>query len=94
MIAYQAEIAAVYPTCAVRAAQEILPLAIRQGVDGQTAKHGEDLGRLCLEKHGRYSFNRGLKVLSKPAIMKCEKSQREKGSMFDGDPWLTLWTKT
>jgi len=31
-----------------------------------------------------------MKVLSKPAIMKCEKSQPEKGSVFDGDPWLTL----
>jgi hypothetical protein len=27
-------------------------------------------------------------------VRKCEKSQPEKGSMFDGDPWLTLWTKT
>jgi hypothetical protein len=86
MIAYRPEIAAVYPACAVRAAHEILPLAIGQGADGQTPKHGEDLGRLYLEKHGRCSFNPGLKMFSKPAIMKCEKSQPEKGSVFDGDP--------
>jgi hypothetical protein len=28
-----------------------------------------------------------------PGIMKCEKSQPEKGSVFD-DPWLTLWAET
>ena len=28
-----------------------------------------------------------------PGIMKCEKLQPEKGSVFD-DPWLTLWAET
>jgi hypothetical protein len=43
-------------------------------------KDGEDLSGLCLEVHDRFFFIFILKrkVFSKPAIMKCEKSQREK----------------
>jgi hypothetical protein len=45
-----------------------------------TAKNCEDLGGLCLEVHDRFSFILESKMVSKPAIMKCEKSQCVKSS--------------
>jgi hypothetical protein len=51
---------------------------IRVPLENVVAKNRENLGGLCLEVHDRFSFIMKSKVLSKPAIMKCEKSQREK----------------
>lgn len=63
--------------------REIIPVPL----ENVTPKDGEDLGGLCVEvgglclaMHDRFSFILKRKVLSKPAIMKCEKSQREKSS--------------
>ena len=52
---------------------EIIPLPLRN----ITAKYREDLCGVCLVAHGEFPSPARWKMIPKPAIMKCEKSQYE-----------------
>src|SRR5271169_3251254 len=66
-------IAAVFPVGKIATAREIISLR----ADRVTAKYRENLWGLYLVVHGESPSPAWSKVILKPAIMKCEKSQFE-----------------